>query len=131
MQTNEMTGRIIGLAMKVHRTLGPGFLESIYHNALLHELKKENIAVESQKEISVYYDGIIAGNFLADLVVDNQILVELKAVQNLNQTHEVQTVNYLTATRIDTGLLINFGSASLEYKRKFRNNPTGEKAFSL
>jgi len=63
MQTNEMTGRIIGLAMKVHRALGPGFLESIYHNALLHELKKESIAVESQKEIAVYYDGIVVGNF--------------------------------------------------------------------
>jgi GxxExxY protein len=131
MQINEMTGSVIGLAMKVHRTLGPGFLESVYQKALLHELKKENIAAECQKGILVYYDGIAVGEFTADIIVDNQLLLELKAVQTLNAAHEVQTVNYLTATKIDTGLLINFGGVSLEYKRKFRVNPSGEKALSL
>ena len=79
----------------------------------------------------VYYDGVIVGEFAADLVIENQLLVELKAVQSLNTAHEVQTVNYLAATRIDNGLLIDFGGTSLEYKRKFRTNPNGEKSFTL
>jgi GxxExxY protein len=131
MDTNDLTGKIIGLAMKVHRTLGPGFLESVYQAALLHELKKANIAVECQNQISVHYDGVVVGDFAADMIVENRILLELKAVQSVNVAHEVQVVNYLNATKIDTGLLINFGGQSLEYRRKFRINPAGEKPFSL
>jgi GxxExxY protein len=131
MDTNDLTGIVIGLAMKVHRALGPGFLESVYQGALLHELKKANIAVECQKPISVRYDNVVVGDFVADMVVENEILLELKAVQSLNVAHEVQAVNYLAVTKIDTGLLINFGGPSLEYKRKFRNNTTGERPFSL
>ena len=116
----DLAGRIIGLAMKVHSTLGGGFLESVYHNALAHELRKSNIAFESQKPINVYYDDVLVGEFEADFLVEGELIVELKAIQALAQAHEVQTVNYLTATRTDLGLLLNFGAESLEFKKKFR-----------
>lgn len=116
----ELTGLIIGCAMKVHRALGPGFLESVYQNALMHELSKAGLRVVSEKPIPVLYDGVVVGDFSADLLVEEQIIVELKAVERLCKAHEVQTVNYLTATGIDTGPLINFGAESLEFKKKFR-----------
>ena len=119
-QTNELTGKIIGLAMKVHTKLGFGFVESVYENSLAHELRKANVAVAQQVPIKVYYDGIVVGDFVADMVVNGEVIVELKAVQNLAKIHEVQLVNYLNGTGKETGLLLNFGSRSLEYKRKFR-----------
>ncbi|EEF59668.1 GxxExxY protein [Pedosphaera parvula] len=131
METDELTGKIIGAAMKVHRVLGTGFVESVYEKALLHEFRKEGVCVESQKPLLVYYDGIVVGEFVADIIVEKRVVVELKAIQCLGQIHEVQTVNYLTATKLDTGLLINFGAASLEFKRKFRTNPSANKPFSL
>ncbi len=106
--------------MKVHRCLGPGFLESVYKNALTHELEKSGIKFEIEKPINVYYDNTLAGEFSADLFVENEIVVELKAVQVLQKVHEVQTVNYLNAIQKDIGLLINFGAECLEYKRKHR-----------
>lgn len=106
--------------MSVHRALGPGFLESVYQNALVHELTKAGLASESGKAIEVRYDGVIVGNFVADVFVEESILVENKAVQTLVPAHEVQLVNYLTATGVDTGLLLNFGSERLQYKRKSR-----------
>jgi len=106
--------------MKVHSELGPGYLESVYQNALLHELRKAGISAEAQKPIKVYYDGVVVGEFVADLVIGDEIIIELKAVERLIKAHEVQTVNYLTATRTDVGLLINFGAESLEFKKKFR-----------
>lgn len=116
----DLAGRVIGLAMKVHSTLGPGFLESVYHAALAHELRKANIAFESKKTISVYYDGIAIGEFVADFLVEKELIVELKAIQTLSPKDEVQTVNYLTATRKDEGLLLNFGAERLQFKKKFR-----------
>jgi len=116
----DLAGKVIGLAMKVHSTLGPGFLESVYQKALIHELTKAGIPFESEKALSVSYDGILVGEFSADLLVENTLIVELKAVQTLATAHEVQTVNYLVATGIDTGLLINFGAERLEFKKKFR-----------
>jgi GxxExxY protein len=116
----DLSGKVIGLAMKVHSTLGAGFLESIYQKALAHELQKANIRFESEKSLTVLYDGILIGEFVADLLVENELIVELKAVQNLATAHEVQTVNYLVATGKDVGLLINFGGESLEFKKKFR-----------
>ena len=118
--TNDLTGTIIGCAMKVHTKLGFGFLESVYENSLAHELRKAGLKVEQQVPIKVYYDGIIVGDFLADLVVNGEVILELKAVQNLNPIHEVQLVNYLNATGKETGLLMNFGAKSLEFKRKYR-----------
>lgn len=116
----DLAGKVIGLAMKVHSTLGFGFLESVYHKALAHELNKAGIPFESEKPLNVFYDGTLVGEFSADLLIDRQLIVELKAVQSLIKAHEVQTVNYLTAARIDTGLVLNFGAERLEYKKKFR-----------
>jgi GxxExxY protein len=117
---DPLTEQIIGLAMKVHRVLGPGFLESVYLKALLIELRKAGIQAEEDKRICVLYEGISVGEFVADILVEEKIILELKAVESLRKTHEVQTVNYLTATGIDTGLLINFGSERLQFMRKYR-----------
>ena len=116
----DLAGKVIGLAMKIHSTLGAGFLESVYHKALAHELAKAGIRFESEKPLSVSYDGVLVGEFVADFLIENELIVELKAVQNLTPAHEVQTVNYLVATGKDVGLLINFGGERLEFKKKFR-----------
>ena len=119
-QHRELTGTIIGCAMKVHTALGPGFLEIVYQNALAHELSKAGLHVEVERPVLVRYDGIVVGDFYADMLVQDVVLIENKAVRLLSTIHEVQIVNYLTATGIDIGLLLNFGGASLEYKRKYR-----------
>ena len=120
MKEEELTGKIIGCAMKVHRTLGNGFLESVYQNALVHELRKAGLEVACEVPLHVVYDGVIVGEFAADMVVAGKAIVENKAVQKLCAAHEVQLVNYLTATGVDVGLLLNFGSQELEFKRKYR-----------
>jgi len=117
---DPLTEQIIGLAMKVHRVLGPGFLESVYRKALLLELRSAGTKAEEEKRISVFYEGQSVGDFAADVLVEDKVIVELKAVESLSKAHEVQTVNYLTATGLDIGLLINFGSERLQFKRKFR-----------
>jgi len=117
---DALTGKIIECAMKVHRTMGPGFLESVYENALAHELRKAGLEVACQVPIPVRYDGIVVGDFTFDMLIAGQVIIENKAVLNLTGTHETQVVNYLTATSIDIGLLINFGAPSLQYKRKYR-----------
>ena len=116
----DLAGKVIGLAMKVHSTLGAGFLESVYHKALAHELTKAGFRFESEKMLNVLYDGVLVGEFVADLLVEDELIVELKAEQALATAHEVQTVNYLVATGKDIGLLINFGAERLEFKKKFR-----------
>jgi GxxExxY protein len=116
----DLAGQVIGLAMKVHRTLGSGFLESVYQKALLYELTKAGFKVASDKLIQVRYEGVIVGDFKADLIVNDELIVELKAVSGFIVEHEVQLVNYLTATGIELGLLLNFGARSLEFKKKFR-----------
>lgn len=120
MEHEKLTETIIGCAMKVHRTLGPGFLESVYQKALAHELRKASLTVECEKPIQVTYDGVVVGDFSADMFVEGVVMVENKAVQTLNPAHEVQLVNYLTATGIEIGLLLNFGAERLEFKRKHR-----------
>ena len=119
MDINALTERIIGCAYAVHNALGPGFLEKVYENALRIELDEAGLAVEQQKPVPVCYRGQVVGDFYADLIVEGKVIVELKAVHSVAKEHEVQLVNYLTATGIDDGLLINFGS-SVEVKRKFR-----------
>ena len=116
----DLCGQVIGAAMKVHSTLGPGFLESVYQNALIWELQKLGLKVDAQRPITVGYDGQVVGFFTADLLVNDSLVIELKANQLLAKAHEVQLVNYLVATGIDEGLLLNFGAERLEYKRKFR-----------
>ncbi|MFA5032626.1 MAG: GxxExxY protein [bacterium] len=120
MKYENITNNILSAAFKVYNTLGFGFLEKVYQNAMLIELKKYNLKVESEKSIKVYYEETIVGEYMADLVVEDNIIVELKAVEGLNKKFEVQLVNYLTATGLDVGLLLNFGKESLEYKRKER-----------
>ena len=119
MNINALTERIIGCAYRVHNALGPGFLDKVYENALKIELVEAGLAVEQQQPVPVCYRGHVVGDFYADLMVDSRVIIELKAVLNLVKEHEVQLVNYLTATGIDDGLLINFGS-SVDVKRKFR-----------
>ena len=122
-QDDPLTKQVIGEAMYVHRVLGSGFAESIYHNALLLRLRKIGLLVESQKPLLVHFEDEVIGNFMADLIVENRLILELRAVSALTSAHEVQLVNYLTATKIDLGLLINFGTTSLEFKRKHRTKP--------
>jgi GxxExxY protein len=116
----DLCGEIIGAAMKVHSTLGPGFLESVYQNALILELRTSGLKAEAERPISVRYNGQIVGAFTADLLVNDSVIVELKASQALAKPHEVQLVNYLTATGFNEGLLLNFGADRLEFKQKFR-----------
>ena len=106
----DLCGEIIGAAMKVHSALGPGFLESVYQNAFIWGLCKAGVKAEAERPISVRYDGQIVGAFTADLLVNNSVIVELKASQSLAKAYEVQLVNYLTATGFDEGLLLNFGA---------------------
>ena len=120
----DLAGQVIGLAMKVHSALGHGFVESVYQKALAHELRKTGIRFETEKPIQVRYDGEPVGDFYADFFVEDSLVVELKAVQTIAVAHEVQTVNYLKATGIETGLLLNFGSERLEFKKKFRTRKT-------
>lgn len=119
MQDEALTKTIIGCAFTVHNTLGQGYLEKVYENALAHELRKRGLNVVQQAPLHVYYDGVVVGDFYADLWVDERVIVEVKAVSALHKRHEVQLVNYLTTTGVDTGLLLNFGR-SVEIKRKFR-----------
>jgi len=120
MEHQELTERIIGCAMTLHRVLGPGFLESVYQKSLAHELDKAGIQVECKQELAVTYDGVVVGKFETDMLIQNLVLVENKAVQTLATAHEVQLVNYLTTTGIEIGLLINFGAKQLEFRRKTR-----------
>jgi GxxExxY protein len=119
MTKDDLTRQIIGCAYKVHNILGPGFLEKIYENALRIELEKLGLTVKQQEPIRVIYDGQIVGEYYADLWINERIVVELKAALALAREHEVQLVNYLTATGVNDGLLINFGP-SVQVKRKFR-----------
>ena len=120
MMTNEeLRGKVIGCAYKVHNHLKSGFLEKVYENALRMELEAEGLFVEQQKPIDVFYKGQLVGDFQADLLVEGCLIVELKAVRAIASEHEAQLVNYLTATGIDNGLLINFG-LSVDVKHKFR-----------
>ncbi len=103
--------------------MGFGFLESVYEKCLLIELKKAGLNAQAQQPITVYYNGAIVGEFIADVIVENEVILELKSVRNLTVSHEVQLVNYLTATCKDVGLLINFGEKKVEIKRKVRVLP--------
>ena len=120
MEGEGLTEEVIGAAMKVHRALGAGFLESVYKRAFALELARIGLSVELEKPIQVFYSGQVVGDFFADLVIDGFLIVELKAASALSKADEQQLVNYLTATRSEYGLLINFGAESLEFGRKYR-----------
>ncbi len=116
---SDISKEIIGAAYEVHNTLGSGFLEKVYQNALMVELKLRKIGAEAEKPITVHYHGEMVGNYIADIVVEDKIIVEIKAIKALSEIHEVQLVNYLTATGIEVGLLLNFGK-SVEVKRRIK-----------
>ena len=126
MELSDLTEKIIGCAFKVYNTLGSGFLESVYHKSLHIELEKSGLASEVQKPIKVYYDDQPVGDFFADIIVNELVVVELKAIQKINKTHEVQLVNYLRATGFPVGLLINFGEEKIEIKRKVKELKSAE-----
>lgn len=113
---NAITERIIGCAYRVHNALGTGFLEKVYENALTHELRKSGLAVAQQVSCGVVYDGVIVGEYLADLVVEGRVLVELKAIRAIDDAHTAQCINYLAATGLPVCLLLNFGR-KVEVKR--------------
>lgn len=117
----ELTGRIIKSFYKVYNSLGHGFIESIYHNAMLLELVADGLTVETEKPIAVYYEGKVVGTFSADIVVEGKIILELKAKDAIHSSHEAQLINYLRATDIEIGLLLNFGK-SPQFKRKYFSN---------
>lgn len=125
MDTSEITETIIGCAYRVHNELGSGFLEKVYENALALKLVESGLQVKQQEPIAVYYHQKLVGEYFADLVVEERILVELKAIRSLVSEHEVQLVHYLAATGKEDGLLINFGS-SVEVKRKYRQYRPGK-----
>ena len=120
MNIEALITRIIQCAYNVRLNLSAGFLESVYQNALLIELEENGLSAEKEVPINVYYNNVIVGEFRADIVVENTVILELKATQHLSPVHEAQLVNYLTATDIEHGLLINFGSEKIEIKRKYK-----------
>ena len=117
----KLTGRIIQVFYKVYNTLGYGFIESIYHNAMIIELTNTGFEVETETPIAVHYNGRVVGTFSSDIVVDDKVILELKAKEKLVEAHEAQLTNYLRATEIEIGLLLNFGKQP-EFKRKFFSN---------
>ena len=126
MEYAELTEKIIGCAYRVYNTMGFGYLESVYEKCLMIELKKAGLRCETQKPITVRYEGETVGEFVADVVVEDTIILELKSVRHLSEAHEVQLVNYLVATGNAVGLLINFGEEKVEVKRKLRKLEQGK-----
>ncbi len=116
-KNSELTGKIIGCAMKVHSTLGNGFQEAIYQRCLAIEFQKQGLGFARELNMTIYYEGIDVGMRRVDFLVEDQIMVEIKAISKLDDAHFAQGLNYLEAYKLETGLLINFGSKSLEYKR--------------
>jgi len=123
MKYEKLTEQIIGSVYRVYNTMGFGFVESVYEKCLVIELQKVGIQAQTQKPITVFYGDEIVGNFVVDIIVEDLIIVELKSVRRIVTVHEVQLVNYLTATHKDVGLLINFGPKKVEVKRKMRQLP--------
>jgi GxxExxY protein len=117
---DALTEKVIGCAFDVHNELGYGFLEKVYENALLFELRNAGIKAEQQVPVPVMYRGHAVGEFYADVLVDRSVIVEIKAVRELRKAHEVQLVNYLKATGIPVGLLLNFGRKVTMRRRVFR-----------
>lgn len=117
----NLTSQIISAFYKVYNILGFGFLEKVYENSLKHELEKNGLAVERQKQINVYYDAKLVGEYYADLIVNNLVIIELKAVEVLIEEHDHQLLNYLKATNVEVGLLLNFGKKP-EIRRKIFSN---------
>ena len=121
MEYKDVTEAIIGCAYRVYNKMGFGFLESVYEKCLLIELRKAGLYAESQKPITICYGDEIVGEFIADIVVNDTIILELKSVRRIIEAHEVQLVNYLVATGKPIGLILNFGERKVEVKRKIKD----------
>jgi GxxExxY protein len=124
---SEITGAVIGAAMEVHKILGPGFLESVYEEALAIELDSRKISYKRQHSIDIFYKERLAKHFVCDFIIEDVVVVELKAISQLGDVEKAQILNYLKATRLPVGLLLNFGTRSLEYKR-FANTKSAQSA---
>lgn len=120
-QLNKISGKIINAAYKVSNTLGVGFLEKVYENALMIELKKDGLQAEQQKPVKIYYQDEIIGDYYADILVENEIILELKACKKIEDLHLAQCLNYLKATGLKLGLMLNFGNPRVEIKRVVNN----------
>ena len=116
-ELNEISEKIIGSAFKVSNTLGAGFLEKVYQNALMIELAENGLRPEKEKPITIKYKNKIVGEYYADILVNKQVIIEIKAVSSLNEIHQAQLLNYLKATNLKLGLLINFGTSKVQIKR--------------
>lgn len=116
-ELNRLTERIIGCAFTVSNALGCGFLEKVYENALAHELRKSGLLVKQQEPIKVSYDGVIVGEYFADILVNDTVIIELKAVRELTDAFAAQCLNYLKATGLPICLLLNFGKPKMDVKR--------------
>ena len=120
MEKKDVTHKVIGCAYQVYNNLGFGFLESVYRKAMVIEIEASRLRVQQERPLKVLYRDQIVGDFFADLLVEDELIVELKSVERLGKVHEAQLVNYLVATGIEIGLLINFGSTGVDVKRKYR-----------
>jgi len=129
MNINDLTYKVIGSAYKVHNILGPGFLEKVYENALIIELKKLGIYARQQVKLPVLYEGQQVGLYFPDLWIENQLIIELKAILTLAPEHEIKLIHYLAATGIENGLLINFGN-TVQIRRKFREYKPGVRKYT-
>ncbi len=118
----QITGKILRAFYNVYNDLGYGFLEKVYENALIHELKGMGLKVSQQRPIKVYYDSVLVGEYFADIVVENAVIIELKAVKVLHESHSNQLMNYLKATDIEVGLLLNFGEEPDLARKIFTND---------
>jgi GxxExxY protein len=117
MHTDKVTESIISCGMKVSNALGAGFLEKVYENALVIELNKAGLKTEQQKKIAVMYEGVVVGDYYADVLVNDQVIVEVKALKEIDESHHAQLLNYLKATGIWVGLILNFGTSRMGIKR--------------
>lgn len=117
----NITSKIIESFYKVYNTLGYGFLEKVYENALKYELMKHNLKVDQQKNIKVFYDQVVVGDYYADLIVNDLVIIELKAAEDICEEYEAQLINYLKATNVEVGLVLNFGKKAKFSRKVFSN----------
>ena len=125
MTINDITYKINGAIFEVNKILGPGFLEKVYESALLIELRKRGLTAECQVPIKVEYKGENVGEYIADILVENQVIIEVKTVDALSNTHQAQLLNYLKATNLHVGILVNFNKSKADIKRMVLNLPEG------
>jgi GxxExxY protein len=121
LREQSLTGQIISAFYRVYNSLGYGFLEKVYENALAIELRKAGLIVNCQQSVKVYYEGHLVGDYVADMIVNNKVILELKAAEALHPAHEAQLMNYLKATEIEVGLLLNFGDKPQFSRKVFAN----------